>query len=122
MENKKKDKKSVRWDINYLLDEKTTESIDSNLSIGSNQLHATKSRTSLYELSKKFDEIKLRYPDRDSSFLLPQLVSANRRSNTEFFSTKRNSNFIYDENKRKNNESKKKFSNIMDSENSGFYS
>jgi hypothetical protein len=53
---------------------------------------------------------------------LPLLVSSNRRSQTEFLGTKPNSEIVIDENRRKIGEYKRTFLNLVDREDSGFYS
>lgn len=83
----------------------------------------SKARTiSLYELNKKYDELRLKFPDREPKVLLPLLVSANRREPSATLGSRQNSDLVADEHRRKIDACKKTFMKMVDSDDSGFYS
>lgn len=78
--------------------------------------------TSMYELNKKYDELRLKFPDREPKVFLPLLVSANRREPSSILiGSGQNSEKIADENRRRINECTQTFKKIVDREDSGFY-
>ena len=115
-------KKSVKW--KNKASEKTSDEPNVSTTPISSSGPVSKARTiSLYELNKKYDELRLKYPDREPKVLLPLLVSANRREPaTNLLGSRQNSELIADEHRRKIDACKKTFLTLVDSENSGFYS
>lgn len=113
-------KKNVKWNVAETQQHPPAAVRNRRQSISSQQ--AVKSRTSMYDLNKKFDELRLKYPDKEAYVLLPLLISSNRRSNTEIRRTRNNYDYIVNENSRKINDYKKQFIDLIEREDSGFFS
>lgn len=81
----------------------------------------------MYELNKKYDELRLKYPDRDPNFFLPMLVSANRlnepssSSKPAFLFPRHNSERVAFEYRQRLNACKNAFTSLVDKDDSGFY-
>jgi hypothetical protein len=69
----------------------------------------------MYELTRRYDEFKIKNPDMDANSILPQLVLS-KRSNTDLI--KRNS---YEELRNLTEKCKRKFINMISDNESGFY-
>ncbi|RMZ99523.1 hypothetical protein BpHYR1_006696 [Brachionus plicatilis] len=114
-ENPKR-KKSVKWNPELFEKENSDYTDISTLSIASQ-----KNKPTFYEVNKKYDELKLSLSNPPPKIMLPQLLSANRRSNTELTSFKQNQGVYVDMHKN-SVENKKKFLKAIESDNSGFHS
>lgn len=111
-----KRKKSVKWNPELFEKENSDYTDTSSLSIISQ-----KNKPSYYEVNKKYDELKLSLSNPPAKIMLPQLISANRRSNTELSGLKQSQSFNLDVQKN-TSENKRKFLRAIESDNSGFHS
>lgn len=114
-ENPKR-KKSVKWNPEVFEKENSDYTDISSLSIS-----VQKNKPSYYEVNKKYDELKLSLSNPPAKIMLPQLISSNRRSNTELSGFKQGQNFNVDLQKN-SSENKKRFLRAIESDNSGFHS
>lgn len=112
-------KKNVRWNADTF-GKDLSESGDS-IDLTTPLNYQNKNKATTYEINKKYDELKLKLADPQPKILLPQLISLNRRSNTELINIKRNPYAVLDDEDFKS-ENKDRFLNILQSEDSGFYS
>ncbi|CAF0868303.1 unnamed protein product [Brachionus calyciflorus] len=110
-------KKSVKWNPDLFSKENSEYSDTSTISLTINQ----KSRPTFYEINKKYDELKLTMPNPTPNVLLPQLISVNRRPNSELTNFKQNNALFLDVHK-STLENKNKFLNALENEESGFHS
>lgn len=111
-----KRKKSVKWNPELFEKENSDYSDISTFSLTSQ-----KNKPTFYEVNKKYDELKLSLSNPPPKIMLPQLLSANRRANTELNGFKQNQS-VYVDVQKSSVENKKKFLRAIESDNSGFHS
>jgi hypothetical protein len=115
-------KKNVKWN------EPETSALSSNESSSSSKESSRastslsmKSRTSMYDLNKKYDELRLKYPDKEPQSILPQLIATNRRASNDLLNSRHTFDNILSENNRRMQEYRRKFKTMVEREDSGFY-
>ena len=108
-------KKNVKWNPDLFNTEDSDYNDTSSLTVN------LKNRPSFYDVNKKYDELRLTLSNPPPKVMLPHLISANRRSNSEIGGFKQSSNYYFDVHK-STLENKNKFLHALETEETGFQS